>query len=115
MVDCECSTQNRCRFYSGYAEGSRYEGFIAKDVIQFSEGQTSKFEYTFGCVQTETKYFLNQSADGILGLSTERLGVNLNKFQPIYDAMKEQGKIERRIFAMCLGKDGGYFQLGGYD
>ena len=29
--------------------------------------------------------------------------------------MKEQGIIENRIFSMCLGKDGGYFQIGGYD
>ena len=29
--------------------------------------------------------------------------------------MKEQGIIEKRTFSMCLGKNGGYFQMGGYD
>ena len=41
--------------------------------------------------------------------------MNINKFEPVYDVMKEQGIIEQRIFSMCLGKDGGYFQIGGYD
>lgn len=29
--------------------------------------------------------------------------------------MYEQKVIERKLFALCLGKDGGYFQIGGYD
>jgi len=41
--------------------------------------------------------------------------MNINKFEPVYDVMKEQGIIEDRIFSMCLGKNGGYFQIGGYD
>jgi len=67
------------------------------------------FNYTFGCIHTETKYFYSQEADGILGLSAQRPRMNLNRFEPIYDVMKEQGIIEKRQFAMCLGKNGGYF------
>ena len=73
------------------------------------------FNYTFGCVQTETKYFYTQEADGILGLSGEIPGQNLNRFEPIYEAMFEQKLIEKRQFSMCLGKNGGYFQIGGHD
>lgn len=73
------------------------------------------FTYTFGCVHTETKYFYSQEADGILGLSSQRPEMNLNRFEPIYDVMHEQGIIEKRQFSMCLGKNGGYFQIGGYD
>ena len=29
--------------------------------------------------------------------------------------MKENNLIENRMFALCLGKNGGYFQIGGYD
>ena len=29
--------------------------------------------------------------------------------------MFEQKIIEKRIFSMCLGKNGGYIQMGGYD
>ena len=67
------------------------------------------FEYTFGCVHTETKYFYSQEADGILGLSSEKPSQNLNRFEPIYDVMQEQGIIDKRQFSMCLGKNGGYF------
>ena len=41
--------------------------------------------------------------------------MNVNRFEPLYDVMKQQGIIETRTFAMCLGKNGGYFQMGGYD
>ena len=39
----------------------------------------------------------------------------MNKFEAIYDVMHEQGIIEDRMFGLCLGKNGGYFQIGGYD
>lgn len=29
--------------------------------------------------------------------------------------MKETNLIEKRMFSLCLGKNGGYFQIGGYD
>ena len=47
------------------------------------------FEYTFGCVKTETKYFYSQKVDGILGLSQEKPKQNLNRFETIYDVMYE--------------------------
>ena len=73
-VECRCTDSNRCRFYQGYAEGSRYEGYVAKDELYFGENYSplEGFMYTFGCVHTETKYFYKQEADGILGLSQER-------------------------------------------
>lgn len=117
-VDCRCTTEDKCRFYQGYAEGSHYEGYIAKDVLYFGENfhfGVDMFEYTFGCVKTETKYFYSQEADGILGLSADRASQNLNRFEPIYDVMFEQKIIEKREFSMCLGKNGGYIQIGGYD
>ena len=54
------------------------------------------FEYTFGCVHTETKYFFSQEADGILGLSQERPATNDNLYEPIYEAMMEHDIIEKR-------------------
>ena len=33
----------------------------------------------------------------------------------IYDAMYKAKIIKKRQFAICLGKDGGYMQIGGYD
>ena len=70
------------------------------------------FNFTFGCVTTETHLFYSQQADGILGLTRESAH---EKMRPIFEVMKEQGLIEERVFALCLGKNGGYFQLGGTD
>jgi len=66
-------------------------------------------------VKKETKYFYSQEVDGILGLSQEKPNENINKFEAIYDVMYEQEIIEERMFGLCLGKNGGYFQIGGYD
>lgn len=68
---------------------------------------------TFGCVETETHLFYSQQADGILGL-TKGNGI-AREMRPIFEIMKEAGIIENQVFALCLGKDAGYFQLGGYD
>jgi hypothetical protein len=35
--------------------------------------------------------------------------------RPIFDVMHEKKLIENKIFTLCMGKDGGYFQIGGYD
>lgn len=40
---------------------------------------------------------------------------NMNKFVPIYKVMFEQKLIEKLMFTLCLGTNGGYFQLGGFD
>lgn len=35
--------------------------------------------------------------------------------RPIFDVMYDAHLIEKKMFSLCLGKDGGYFQIGGYD
>jgi hypothetical protein len=63
-------------------------------------------------VKKETNYFYSQKADGILGMARSS-GNNL--FRPIYDVMHDKGIIEKRMFSLCMGKNGGYLQLGGFD
>ena len=108
---------DRCKFYQGYAEGSLYDGYIVNDKIYFGElvdSDEDGFLYNFGCVKQETNYFYTQQADGILGMS--RGGGNAkNLFTPIYEVMYQKGIIEKKMFSICLGKNGGYTQIGGYD
>ena len=40
---------------------------------------------------------------------------NYNHMRPIFEVMKENNLIEHRMFSLCLGKNGGYFQIGGFD
>lgn len=118
--DCKCISNgdSRCKFYQGYAEGSYYDGYIVKDQIYFGEDYHFGFDsimYTFGCVKKETNYFYTQEADGILGMSPGKGGSNPNMFEPIYDVLYERELIAERTFTLCLGKNGGYMQIGGYD
>jgi hypothetical protein len=73
------------------------------------------FTYTFGCVKRETHFFYTQDADGILGMSNASSDDNSNKFVPIYKVMYEKGLIDKMMFTLCLGRNGGYFQIGGFD
>jgi hypothetical protein len=43
------------------------------------------------------------------------IGSLRSPFTTIYDAMYEAGLVDERIFSLCLGKNGGYVQIGGYD
>jgi Eukaryotic aspartyl protease len=64
-------------------------------------------------VTAETNLFYYQEADGILGM-TKAAATSVH-LRPIYDVMYEQNLIEKKLFTLCMGKDGGYFQIGGYD
>ena len=44
-----------------------------------------------------------------------RGGGGKNLFTPIYDVMYDEQLIEKRMFSICLGKNGGYSQIGGFD
>lgn len=66
-------------------------------------------------MKRETHFFYTQDADGILGMSMAMSGGNSNKFVPIYKVMYDDGLIEKLMFTLCLGRNGGYFQIGGFD
>ena len=106
---CDCHNGQFCRFSQSYGEGSSYHGFIAKDKLHFGEHHhidEDAFNFTFGCVEDETNLFYTQKADGILGLTKTTYSHHM---RPIFDVMKDNHLIEKRQFALCLGKNGGYF------
>jgi len=108
-ISCTCMEGNKCSFVQQYGEGSLYRGFLVKDEVYFGEIQhlgLDAFNFTFGCVQEETNLFYSQEADGILGMTR---GSSNPHMRPIFEVMHEQKLIERRMFTLCLGKDGGYF------
>jgi len=57
--------------------------------------------------------FFDQKADGILGMGmSKHLGAE--REEPIYEAMHDAGVIDKKLFNICLGNNGGFMQIGGY-
>lgn len=114
---CRCTKDNRCLFGQSYLEGSSYEGFWVKDSMHFGEEFHPKldaFNFTFGCISKETNLFYTQKADGILGMGTG-FDHGIEGEKPIYEAMIDAKIIRQRMFTICLGLNGGYFQIGGFN
>ncbi len=87
-----------------------------RDQVHFGENfhaDLDAFNFTYGCVTTETNLFYTQDADGILGMT--RSNSASTQMRPIFELMKEKQLITTQMFSLCLGKNGGYFQIGGFD
>ena len=58
--------------------------------------------------------FYDQAADGILGMGMSH-GLSIKNQKPIYEALYDANLIDSKMFTICLGKNGGFFQIGGYN
>ena len=95
--DCSANLRNQqCSFEKRYLEGSLLKGRMFTDRIGFPDLQSSK-SIPFGCIESETKLFLSQKANGILGLAP------LPKTYWLFD--ETDFKID--AFSLCLSKQGG--------
>lgn len=89
---------------------------MVKDQIYFGDDYRKfhdNFMFGFGCVNKETNLFYDQAADGILGMGMSH-NLDFHGQKPIYEAMFDAGVIPKKMFNICLGKNGGFFQFGGY-
>lgn len=114
---CTCVDGHKCRFYQGYMEGSSYSGFMVNDEVYFGDNfheHHDAFMFTFGCVSKETNLFFKQKADGILGMG-QGSQMQIKQQKPIWDAMMDDEIISKRMFSLCLGKNGGIFGIGGFN
>lgn len=102
-----------CEFNQGYTEGSRYDGFLAKDQFRFQnelEEKQKDFSQIFGCAETETGEFYTQEVDGIIGFGVKRD----SSYSP--DALEieyNEKRIASTVFSICLAPNGGVMTLGG--
>ena len=81
-----------CVYEKKYLEGSSLVGRYATDMVRL--GNIEK-QISFGCIESETKLFLDQRANGILGLSPT------SKTHLFFQGEEITG------FGVCLGTHGG--------
>jgi hypothetical protein len=67
----------------------------------------------FGCTNMETGLFKSQKVNGILGLfaKTDTVRNSPNFLDELFDVHQDNSK----SFSLCLGTDGGFMTLGGYN
>lgn len=106
---CYACTQNQCRFYQRYVEGSSISGFYVEDYVQFGE-DSERVKFVFGCDDSETFLFRTQLADGIMGLAE-----NSRDEKTIIDAVYESQNVTSDVFSLCFGAKGGFMTIGGYN
>ena len=85
-----------CTYEKKYLEGSSLTGRFATDTVAIG---TVKKQIQFGCIESETKLFLEQRANGILGLAPTAK-----------TALFTQGE-EITGFSVCLSSEGGDLQF----
>jgi hypothetical protein len=95
----ECPASNlrnpECTFEKRYLEGSLLKGKVFNDVVSVSKSAVAK-RTNFGCIEKETKLFLEQKANGIFGLAP------LSKTDWLFG-----GSPSVNSFSVCLAREGG--------
>ena len=89
-----------CTFDKRYLEGSSLKGRFYSDRIEIFDSSFPK-QMEFGCIESETRLFLEQKANGILGLAPN----------PKSHLLFDGNKIE--AFSLCLATAGGDMQVHG--
>eukprot|EP00435_Cladocopium_sp_Y103_P050725 s440_g15.t1 len=107
---CHSCRQNRCAYHQSYTEGSSIEGFQFTDFISLGDEfqQNPMVKVHMGCHTKETRLFVTQKANGIMGLApSERSTV-------LQEIFKDHEHVNGDIFSMCLSPQGGLLTVG-YD
>lgn len=115
----------RCEFTQRYTEGSSLTAYEMSDVVWLgtdhpgesaspAAAPAAPWSYldlavplTFGCQTSESGLFVEQYADGILGVALHQ------RNETLIGALYGHGAIDDYAFSLCLSGDGGVMGLGG--
>lgn len=81
---------------------------VVRDFLEFGV-QDERMKTVFGCTLSESNQFIEQKADGILGLTPSREHNLLEELFKQHTGVSQLGM----SFGLCLAEDGGSLVLGG--
>jgi len=107
--------QKTCSFQTKKQNGEGVDGYYLSNIVYFEEDKnktTNKKIYRsyaipIGCTIAEHGNFKSYKEDGIMGLNYAK--------GSFIDVLYNLKVIDRNLFSLCLGLDGGYMSLGEID
>ena len=111
---CRSCNSDQCGYSQSYTEGSSLRGIMYYDQAWLgapdesaSLGNTYGVKHPLGCHTFENGLFSGQLADGIMGLGRNS--------PSIVNTLMSSGKLDEKVFTMCLHMEGGNLGFGGVD
>ena len=103
-----------CSFYTKKSNGDGLSGYYLSNIIYFEEYTNDpkqkvyrSFALPLGCTLAEYGNYKNRKVDGIMGINNDK-GSFIN-------ILRKLKIIDRNIFSLCFGPEGGYMSLGEID
>lgn len=104
-----------CSYYHQKANGDGLRGYYIKDIVYFQQDKNlaskkkvyRSYALPLGCTLGEYGRYKEMKADGVMGL---------NNFKSSFNSILYNLKIiNKNVFSLCLGLEGGYMSLGDID
>ncbi|KAL0591392.1 hypothetical protein ABG067_001423 [Albugo candida] len=105
--NCDECVDKKCKYGQIYVEGDMWEAYKVEDYISFGKTKAFGGNIEFGCIFRQSGVFMQQSADGIMGLSIHK--------DSILEQLYREKVLKQRVFSQCLATDGGKLVLGGVE
>ena len=103
-----------CSFYSKKTNGDGLSGYYLSNIVYFEEYSNDpkqkvyrSFALPLGCSLAEYGNYKNINVDGVMGVNKDK-GSFIN-------ILKNLKIIDKNIFSLCFGSEGGYMSLGEID
>lgn len=96
-----------CSFYAQKPNGDGLRGYYLSNNVYFEQDQKKAYSLPLGCTIGEDGKYKLMNIDGVMGLNN-----NDNSFSSLLFNSKV---INKNIFSLCFGLEGGYMSLGEID
>jgi hypothetical protein len=120
-TECNSKDKNKdkknCGFNQKKSKLDELKGYYLSNIVYFEEAQNPttgnqkkvyrSYALPIGCTTLEYGFYKEMKPDGVMGLDNER-----NSFISLLYSLKI---IDKNLFSLCFGSEGGYMSLGEID